>query len=352
MSFLRTALASLLLATLPYASADDELVTRPDVQDYIQQTAQQHGFSPDELAGWLQQVELKPNILAILDKPSTSRPWHEFEANFVNKTRINNGARFWRENAILIGDVSRKYQVAPEVLLAILGAETNYGRYTGSFRVADALATIAFNYPRRAEYFRGELTQLFLLAREEKEDPLSFKGSYAGAMGWPQFMPSSFRKWAQDWDKDGHHDIWNNPGDALASVANYLNQHGWQDRGDTLVAVNFNGDPSQLVADKFNLHYTVDELIAKGVAPIDEINTKQQAVLFTLETEPGFTQHFLGFNNFYVITRYNKSTLYATAVLKLADAIKAAYVNGDDLVKATPAPTPAKKPAKAGARKK
>lgn len=346
MTFKTLAAALLLTLGCTAALADDELISRPEVQQYINKTAMDHGFTPEEIAGWLQQAEFKGNIITILDKPSTSRPWHEFEANFVNKTRIMNGAKFWRENAILIGDITRKYQVAPEVLLAILGAETNYGRYTGSFRIIDALSTIAFNYPRRAEYFQGELTQLLLLAREEKKDPLSFKGSYAGAMGWPQFMPTSFRKFAQDWDKDGFHDIWSNPGDAMASVAYYLNQHGWQDGGDTYTAVNFNGDPAQLVADKFNLHYTVDELIAKGVAPINEINTKQQAVLYTLETEPGFTQHFLGFNNFYVITRYNKSTLYATAVLKLADEIKKAYVNGDDLVKATPAPAAAKKTSK------
>ncbi|QLI82766.1 lytic murein transglycosylase B [Chitinibacter fontanus] len=346
MNFKTLAAALLLTLSSTAVLADDELISRPEVQQYINKTAMDNGFTPEEIAGWLQQAEFKGNIITILDKPSTSRPWHEFEANFVNKTRIMNGAKFWRENSILIGDITRKYQVAPEVLLAILGAETNYGRYTGSFRIVDALSTIAFNYPRRAEYFQGELTQLFLLAREEKKDPLSFKGSYAGAMGWPQFMPTSFRKFAQDWDKDGFHDIWSNPGDAMASVANYLNQHGWQDGGDTYTAVNFNGDPAQLVADKFNLHYTVDELIAKGVAPIAEINTKQPAVLYTLETEPGFTQHFLGFNNFYVITRYNKSTLYATAVLKLADEIKKAYVNGDDLVKATPTPATAKKKGK------
>jgi membrane-bound lytic murein transglycosylase B len=342
---IKTLSSALLLGALSStALADDELISRPEVQNYINKTAIEQGFTPEEITGWLQQAETKPNIITILDKPSTSRPWHEFEANFVNKTRIINGAKFWRENAILIGDITRKYQVSPEVLLAILGAETNYGRYTGSFRIVDALSTIAFNYPRRAEYFQGELTQLFLLAREEKQDPLSFKGSYAGAMGWPQFMPSSFRKWAQDWDKDGKHDIWNNPGDALASVANYLNQFGWQDGGDTYTAVNFNGDTTELLADKFNLHYTVDELIAKGVMPIDEINTKQQAVLYSLETEPGFTQHFLGFNNFYVITRYNKSTLYATAVLKLADEIKKAYVASDDLTagKSKPAAKPAK----------
>ncbi|WP_410497992.1 lytic murein transglycosylase B [Chitinibacter sp. S2-10] len=336
---LKTLASALLLTTLSAtALADEALINREDVQQYINKTAIENGFTPEEIAGWLLDAQAKPNIIGILDKPSTSRPWHEFEANFVNKTRINNGATFWRENAILIGDISRKYQVAPEVLLAILGAETNYGRYTGTFRIVDALSTIAFNYPRRAEYFQGELTQLFLLAREEKQDPMSFKGSYAGAMGWPQFMPSSFRKWAQDWDKDGKHDIWTNPGDAMASVANYLNQHGWQDGGDTYTVVNFNGSAKSLLDDKFNLHYTVNELIAKGVAPISEINPRQKAVLFALETEPDFTQYFLGFNNFYVITRYNKSTLYATAVLKLAEEIKNAYVKNNELVQAEPEP--------------
>ncbi len=323
-----------LLATLStFAIADDELISRPEVQEYISTTAATHGFSEDLLTYALQNAQTKSNIITILDKPSTGRPWHEFQANFVNKTRINNGAKFWRNNAELINAVSKKYKVSPAVMLAILGAETNYGTYTGTFRIVDALSTIAFNYPRRAEYFQKELTEFFLLAREEKQDFTTFKGSYAGAMGWPQFMPSSFRKYAQDWDGDGRHDIWNNPGDALASVANYLNQHGWIDDGDTFTAVNINTDPAELLADKFNIHYTVDELIAKGVAPISEINTKQPAVLFALETEPGFTQHFLGFNNFYVITRYNKSTLYATAVLQLADEIQAAFERGDDLLK-------------------
>ena len=329
-----------LLTTLStLAVADDELISRPEVQEYIRATAATHGFSEDLLTYALQNAQTTSNIITILDKPSTSRPWHEFQANFVNKTRINNGAKFWRNNAELVGAVSKKYQVSPAVMLAILGAETNYGTYTGTFRIVDALSTIAFNYPRRAEYFQEELTEFFLLAREEKQDFTTFKGSYAGAMGWPQFMPSSFRKYAQDWNGDGKHDIWNNPGDALASVANYLNKHGWIDGGDTFTAVNMNADPSELLADKFNIHFTVDELIAKGVAPISEINTKQPAVLFALETEPGFTQHFLGFNNFYVITRYNKSTLYATAVLQLADEIQAAYERGDDLIKTTSSKT-------------
>ena len=322
-----------LVATLSFSAfADDELISRPEVQEYIQNTAAKHDFSVAELTAALQQAETKNNIITILDKPSTGRPWHEFQANFVNKTRIKNGAKFWRSNEALIKAVAQKYQVSPEVMLAILGAETNYGTYTGTFRIVDALSTIAFNYPRRATYFQQELTEFFLLAREEKQALTTFKGSYAGAMGWPQFMPSSFRKFAQDWDGDGRHDIWGNPGDALASVANYLNQHGWQDQGDSFTPVNVNGNASELLADKFNLHYSVDELIARGVAPIKEINTQQKAVLFALETEPGFTQHFLGFNNFYVITRYNKSTLYATAVLQLADEIKAAYQRGDDLI--------------------
>ncbi|WP_288842106.1 lytic murein transglycosylase B [uncultured Deefgea sp.] len=336
-----------ILATLAVSApsfADDELISRPEVQDYIRQTAATHGLSEDYLTSVLQDAQTKSNIITILDRPSTSRPWHEFQANFVNKTRINNGAKFWRNHADLINAIAKQYKVAPEVMLAILGAETNYGSYTGSFRIVDALSTIAFNYPRRAAYFQKELTEFFLLAQEEKQDAASFKGSYAGAMGWPQFMPSSFRQYAQDWDGDGRHDIWNNPGDALASVANYLNQHGWVDQGDTFTAVNMNQDPAPLLADKFNIHFTVDELIAKGVAPIAEINTQQPAVLYALETEPGFTQHFLGFNNFYVITRYNKSTLYATAVLQLADEIKAAYQRGDDLAKsAKPASSNSKK---------
>ncbi|WP_432720607.1 lytic murein transglycosylase B [Jeongeupia wiesaeckerbachi] len=313
------------------AFADDALIARPDVRQYLDEVAASENLSRDKLDTLFAAVQLKPNIIDILDRPSTSRPWYQFRGNFVNPTRIKAGAKFWRANAATLAAVSTRYGVSPEVIVAILGAETNYGSNTGSFRVIDALSTVAFDYPRRADFFRKELTQFLLLAREEGEDPLSFKGSYAGAMGWPQFMPSSFRQYAVDWNGDHHRDIWNNADDAIASIGNYLAAHGWEQGGPTMDVVNVDSDQIEaLLADKFNLHYTVAEMMAKGIAPLNEVDPQRKAVLFALDTEPDFTRYYLGYTNFYVITRYNKSTLYASAVLELAEGIKSAYLSADD----------------------
>jgi membrane-bound lytic murein transglycosylase B len=333
----------LLVSLMGFAHADEALVARKDVQAYIKATAAAYQFSEEELVQTLSRATPKSNVLDVLDRPSTARPWYTFRVNFVNPARSLAGAKFWREHAIAIKEISERYEVEPEVIVAILGAETNYGKNTGSFHILDVLTTIAFDYPRRAEFFQKELTEFLLLAREENEDPLSFKGSYAGAMGWPQFMPSSFRQYAVDYDQNGHRDIWNHPNDAIASVAHYLKEHGWQQGKTAYTAVNINADLSEVFADKFNLHYSVGDLMQKGVVPITELDTAEKAVLFSLETEPGFTRHFLGFNNFYVITRYNKSTLYATAVLQLSESILKSYQEGDDLRPAKPTSKPAKK---------
>lgn len=327
---LKKTLATLALAlTSVFAHADDAFVARPEVREYLNAVAREHGFDETELIDLFSRIEPKPHILQIFDRPSTSRPWYEFRKNYIDPRRIHAGAAFWQENERLLDEISQAYQVDPAIIVAILNVETLYGRNTGSFRVLDVLATTAFDYPRRAEFFRKELTEFLLLARGEKQDPLSFKGSYAGAMGWPQFMPSSFRAYAVDWDGDGRHDIWNTPADAMASVASYMALHGWQAGGDTMLPVTVDGkEIDGLVADKFNLHYSVAELMAKGVSLPGTIDTTQPAVLFPLETAPGEIRHFLGFKNFYAITRYNKSTLYATAVLELAQSIREAKLRG------------------------
>lgn len=332
------------------AQADDALVARDDVKSYITETARNYKFSETELTNLFSQVQSKPNILDILDRPATGRPWYEFRGNFVNRQRIQSGARFWQQNAATLEKVATTYKVDPAVIVAILGAETMYGRNTGSFRVLDVLSTLSFDYPRRAEFFRKEMTEFLLLAREEKTDPLSFRGSYAGAMGWPQFMPSSFRQYAVDWDRDGHHDIWSDQEDIIASVGHYLAEHGWQESSYNYIAADVSSDTiDDLLADKFNLHYTVSELMRKGVTPSAKIDPNEKAVVYVLETAPGQKKYYLGLNNFYVVTRYNKSTLYATAVLELAEEIRGAWQRGEGLpaekapAKAAPAPKKVKK---------
>lgn len=325
------------------AQADAAFLARPDVQRYIDEQVASGVFNRPELEAVFANVEIKPNIIAILDKPSTSRPWYQFRSSFYNERLLKSGVAFWQQHAAALQRAEQVYGVPPEMVVAILGIETNYGRNTGSFRLADALSTIAFNYPRRAEYFRGELTEFLKLAKEEGIDPLSLKGSYAGAMGLPQFMPSSFRKWAVDFDGSGHRDIWNNVDDAIGSVAHYFQLQGWRHGDDIIIpaAVQPGVDVSGLVADKFNLHLTVGELKARGVLPQAQVADQVPAVLVPLETAPGVTEYWLGLNNFYVITRYNKSTLYAKVAQELAAELRLRYLNAQALQPAQPAAAPA-----------
>jgi membrane-bound lytic murein transglycosylase B len=325
-AFKRLAMASVLLPGV--ACADAAFLARPDVQRYIDEQVASGRFNRPELEAVFANVELKPNILATMDRPSTSRPWYQFQASHVTPARINAGVAFWRANAGLLNRVENTYGVPASMVVAILGIETNYGQAAGTFRVVDALATLGFDYPRRAQYFRGELTELLQLSKEEHKNPLSFKGSFAGAMGWPQFMPSSFRKWAVDFDGDGQRDIWSDTADAAGSIAHYFQLHGWRPGDDILVPAEIVPGPEidKLIADKFHLHYTVGELKAMGVAPQALVSDDVKAVLVPLEVAPGVTQYWLGLNNFYVITRYNKSTLYAKAAQELAQAIKERYL--------------------------
>ena len=322
----RLSLVACLLAAMTPPAQADSLAGRADVDAFIDQVSRSHGLDRDSVRATLMQADTKPSIIGIFNKPATSRPWHRFRPSFVNDGLAKSGAAFWARHAALLQRASQQYGVDESIIIAIIGMETGYGRNTGSFRVLDALATVAFDYPRRAAYFQQELADFLLLAKEEQRDPAEFKGSYAGAMGWPQFMPSSFRKWAVDGDGDGHRDIWANPADVIASVAHYLQQHGWQAGGERVIAAAAPKElADQLAQDKFNLHYTVAELRAMGVTPGQPVSDNALAVLFPLEVAPGEFEYWLGLQNFYTITRYNKSTLYAMAAHQLAQHIRERY---------------------------
>ena len=323
----RTLLLGILcVGLMSLAMADEALLQRPEVQAFIKQHAREDGYTPEALGAVLQQATLKPMILTILDRPSTAQPWYLFRPNHVNSKLAIDGVRFWQQNSAALARAEALYGVEPQVVVAILGIETHYGRNMGSFRVLDALTTIAFGYPRRAEYFQQELSQFLMLAREEGGDPLRFKGSYAGAMGMAQFMPSSFRTWAVDFNGDRQRDIWNSPDDVIGSVAHYLQAHGWQHHADSVYpAVVSPAVAEQLAADKFNLHYTLNTLRTMGVVVQAELPADVLAVVFPLEFQPGVTEYWLGLQNFYTLTRYNKSTLYAMAVTQLANDIKSRY---------------------------
>jgi len=309
------------------AHADAPFVARPEVQAYINEQVASGRFTRPELESLFSHIVEQPKILAILDRPATSSPWYQFRSGFFNEGLLDDGVRFWRQHRDALDRAQARYGVPPEVIVAILGIESHYGRRTGHYRVADVLATIGFDYPRRAAYFRGELTEMLLLAHEEHVDPLSLKGSYAGAMGWPQFMPSSYRKWAVDFDASGHRDIWSNADDAIGSVGNYFQQQGWIAGDDVSIPATVTPGPDidALVADKFELHYTVAQLQSMGVTPQAPLPPGAHALLVPLEVAPGVTQYWVGLTNFYVITRYNKSTQYAQLTEEIAREIKSRY---------------------------
>lgn len=294
----------------------------PNVQKFMEY--QQHqGMSSGVLNDFFQRANHRANIIGIMDRPATSRPWYEFQKGNSGSAKIQAGKRFYQNNRAIIDRAAQQYGVPAEIIVAIIGIETNYGNNMGNIRVADSLATLAFNYPRRGAYFQKELAEFLQLAQEEKRDPFEFTGSFAGAMGMPQFMPSSFRKWAVDFDGDGRRDIWRNTADTAASVANYMKQHGWQTGGKIVVPVSLNITPElqAVIDEKTALKYTVSQLRQMGVTPLASVRDDEKAILFRLETSPNEYQYFIGLTNFYAIWKYNNSRMYVTAVRDIANGV-------------------------------
>lgn len=295
-----------------------------NVQQFIRHQASHGRYSEAELQQFFERAQYKGNIISIMNRPGTSRPWHEFRRGNAGSGKINGGRRFYQQNRQVIDQVAREYGVPAEIIVAIIGIETNYGSNMGSFRLADSLPTLGFDYPRRAEFFQKELGEFLLMAKEEGRDPFSFMGSYAGAMGMPQFMPSSYRKWAVDYDRDGQRNIWGSVPDVAASVANYMKAHGWQTGGRVMVPVSLAETTPQLLAlieEKTALNYTVGQLRQMGVVPLEAVADHEKAVLFRLEVAPERFEYYIGLNNFYSIWQYNHSRLYVSAVRDIANGI-------------------------------
>lgn len=312
-----------LLASLPLpALALDG--QRDDVRDFIRQMAERHGFDSTELAKLFERVEPRPSIIETMSRPAErTLAWHEYRARFITGRRIARGVETGRQQTAAL-ERAAAAGVPPAVILAITGVETFYGEITGRHRVIDALATLAFDYPRRAEFFRGELEQFLLMTREEDLDPLAPRGSYAGAMGVPQFMPSSFRGYAVDGDGDGHRDLWGNWSDVFASVANYLARHGWRSGEPVMAPADAAGaDLDGLDLDGLQLDETVGSLRARGVGFEVALPDDASAMLLKLDGAAG-PEYRVAFRNFYVITRYNRSRLYASAVNDLAEELAVA----------------------------
>lgn len=306
-----------------------DLLSRSDVNRFIDNEVKRGHYSRKELENFFRQVRYRPSIIRGMDKPGTSLPWYTFVQNNANNVRISSGNVFWQNNAAVIQAVSQRYGVMPQLLVAIVGIETNYGASMGSYRVADALTTLGYHYPRRAAYFQRELAEFLQLAYEEKQDPFSFKGSFAGAMGMPQFMPSSFHQYAVDWDSDGNRDIWRNAGDTLASVANYMKQHGWQSGAPIAVPVSMQPTQQlqQIIDEPTALKYTAGQLRQLGVVIPAQIGNQEKGILYRLETSPGVYDYWFGLNNFYTVWQYNHSRHYVAAVRQIANNLADANAN-------------------------
>lgn len=310
----------------PPSVADQAIPREQRIEAFIDYTAQTYGVDPQVIRDTLAQAEYKQSIIDAISRPAEKvRTWGEYRPIFVNDARINGGRAFLAENRAALERIAAETGVPAEYIVAIIGVETSYGRITGNYRVLDALYTLAFWHPRRAPFFAGELAQLFALAQEEPQlDIASLEGSYAGAMGMGQFMPSSYRIWAKDGDGDGQRDLFGHKPDVFASIANYLVVHGWQRDGAVVARAVRDTDAADFEPESLDPVYPLSALAARGYRPQPGEPVAEGATLFTLEGDSG-TQHRLGYRNFYVITRYNRSPMYALAVHQLAQAIR-----GDD----------------------
>jgi membrane-bound lytic murein transglycosylase B len=292
--------------------------------------ARDHGFDESTLLELFHQAQKKDRILESIARPAErTLEWHEYRNIFLKEPRISQGVTFWQENESALTAAAQTYGVAPEYVVAILGVETRYGRHAGSYRVLDSLTTLAFDYPPRATFFRKQLAEYLLLAREEGRDPLWFMGSYAGAMGYGQFIPSSYRAYAVDFDGDGLRDIWTSETDAIGSVANYFREHGWVAGGAVALPVTLSDEAADALANQsLSLDRTVAELQALGVV-VQGAGPEDKGALYRFALEDG-VEYWLGLNNFYVITRYNRSRLYAMAVHQLSQALLERHKAGQE----------------------
>jgi len=321
-----------LLLSSPASSLD---TARPEVAAFSSDLVQKDGFEQAYVTAVFSGIESKQGILDAISRPAEKvKPWSEYRNIFITPRRISAGVDFFREHEARLRKIAAQTGVPAEIIVAILGVETFYGTRTGSFRAVDALATLGFDYPPRSTFFRSELRQLFLLAREEQLDISGLVGSYAGALGPPQFIASSYRNYAVDGNGDGRRDLLQNWDDIMASIANYFVEHNWQPGQPIATRAEFARDavrptgPTELV-----MRDTVGSLGRQGVQFTTDLPVTAPALLVSLQGEEG-AEYWVGFQNYFAITRYNRSTMYALAVFQLSEAIAA----GTRTPPANPAP--------------
>ncbi len=331
----RIAASTLIACAATACAATAHYEERAEVRTFIDDMSARHDFSSDELTRLFSQAAFRQDIIDAMTRPAERRPWHAYRPIFITDRRIDGGVEFWREHSEILQRAEDRFGVPPEFITAIIGVETLYGRNTGRHRVLDSLATLAFDYPPRGTFFRGELEQYLILAREEHFDPLALTGSYAGAMGKPQFIPSSYRHYAIDFDGDGQRDLFGSIADVIGSVANYFKVHGWAAGEPVVGAASVAGEGYRTLLERnIKPHTAVRDFAGFGVSLTDTLPPDALASLVELEGSDG-QEYWVALNNFYVITRYNRSSLYAMAVYQLAQEIRARH---DAAVQAIEAP--------------
>jgi membrane-bound lytic murein transglycosylase B len=310
-----------MLLALSCLIAAPAFADHPGQAQLVQEVAQETGKDPAILNALLNGANKQQSILNAISRPAEAKPWSEYRQIFITPARIDAGIDFYREHRDLLEKIGKQYGVAPEYIVAILGVETFYGRNTGSYKVLDALVTLGFYYPPRASFFRGELKTLLELPDNQLAGPLdTLTGSYAGAQGWGQFMPDSIRDYAVDEDGDGRIDLQNSLPDICASVANYFAKHGWVTGGIVAARAQPDGAAKLLTVKDSTPQWPVEQLEAWGYAPVQHLDPGASTTVQKFQGENG-PEYWFTFQNFYVITRYNRSPMYAMAVNQLAQAI-------------------------------
>lgn len=320
---LSAAACPLLAVSAAFAEAAPAAPTQAQ-QIFAADQARDFGLDADAVLAILAKAEYQQSIIDAISRPAeATKPWKDYRAIFITDLRRDGGIAFYRDNRELIDKVAAEFQVPPSIMVAIIGVETSYGRITGKYRVLDALSTLAFHYPPREKFFRGELSQLLRLNDGQLAYPIEeLRGSYAGAMGWGQFMPTSIAKFARDYDGDTRIDLWNSRPDIVASIASYFRGHGWEQGGPVAVRVQPADGAREIAPANSEPVYPLEQLIAWGYAPEEHFDPQRPATLLKLEGDEGI-EFWVTFQNFHVITRYNRSPMYAMAVKQLAEAIAA-----------------------------
>lgn len=313
---------ALLLLSSPTVSA----MELPGIPKFIDEMVIKHQFKRDELEQIFQRAQYRQAVINLISAPATIKPWPHYRAAFTNNKHISNGLKFWQNHVSALQRAEKEYGVPQEIIVAVIGVETNYGRNTGKFNVLDTLTTLAFDYPHRADFFRNELEQYLLLAREQKFEPFKIQGSYAGAVGIPQFMPSSYRRHAVDFNNDGEINLFNDPEDSIGSVANYFKQYGWQNGEPVAVRAKLNEKAALNIKETHSMAAWVE----MGVIPVAQTADLQSAWLLDFTVSDG-KEFWLAFKNFQVIMLYNNNIFYAMSVYQLADALRNAQCANREL---------------------